>query len=312
MRRKIPGSLSCTRTKDIYGDTPSRCLDILAGVDSPALRAAWDAANFVQCGSGHIERDTRRFGPIEYVHVKDAISGSDTVVPAGEGDGQLPDPLRAASLRIRRLLFAGTTPGISGNVLGFQRPELFRKAAGAFKSYSADRASNGPDGKRASGLLALNGLDVSPNSVVRVDGAEVGLTASGQWVAVLAPSGSRVLSGFEGETSAVGGRARARPEERGQPGCLARPPTLAAPAPLGTRTSAGFGDRLGLATPGHVRAMRAAGAGLGHLRPAVHKRDGAYGQEPPGGSRRRNLGRLRRRWQVASGLTPTTSRRPEI
>ena len=31
-----------------------------------------------------------------------------------------------------------------------------------------------------------------------------------------------------------------------------------APAPVGLRTSAGFGDRLGLATPGHVRALRAA------------------------------------------------------
>ena len=36
--------------KEIYGDIPSRCLDILAGVGSPALRAAWDAANFVQSG----------------------------------------------------------------------------------------------------------------------------------------------------------------------------------------------------------------------------------------------------------------------
>jgi hypothetical protein len=34
------------------------------------------------------------------------------------------------------------------------------------------------------------------------------------------------------------------------------------PRPLGTRTSAGLGDRLGLATPGHVRAVRAAGGRL--------------------------------------------------
>jgi hypothetical protein len=89
---------------------------------------------------------------------------------------------------------------------------------------------------RASGLLALNGLTVRPNSGVRVDGAEVGLEASGKRIAVLAPSGSRVLSGFEGETSTIGGRARGR----GQPGGPARP--------LGTRTSAGLGDRLGFAT----------------------------------------------------------------
>jgi hypothetical protein len=34
------------------------------------------------------------------------------------------------------------------------------------------------------------------------------------------------------------------------------------PRPLGPSTSAGFGDRLGLATPGHVRALRAAGGEL--------------------------------------------------
>jgi hypothetical protein len=32
------------------------------------------------------------------------------------------------------------------------------------------------------------------------------------------------------------------------------------PRPLGLRTSAGLGDRMGLATPGHVRAIRAAGS----------------------------------------------------
>lgn len=38
------------------------------------------------------------------------------------------------------------------------------------------------------------------------------------------------------------------------------------PVPLGLATSAGFGDRLGLATPGHVAAMRRAGA-VGRIRP---------------------------------------------
>src|SRR5215218_3917519 len=36
--------------KEIYGDVPARCVELLSGVGSPALRAAWDAANFVQCG----------------------------------------------------------------------------------------------------------------------------------------------------------------------------------------------------------------------------------------------------------------------
>jgi hypothetical protein len=116
---------------------------------------------------------------------------------------------------------------------------------------------------RASALLALNGLDVRPNSVVRVDGAEVGLVASGQRVAVLAPAGSRAISEFEGESSAVGGRTLVLgPMNAANLDVLRGLLPWLRPLPLGTRTSAGFGDRLGLATPGHVRAIRAAGGGL--------------------------------------------------
>jgi sugar phosphate isomerase/epimerase len=121
--------------KEIYGDVPSRCLDILAGVDSPALRAAWDAANFVQCGVRPYKDGYTSLRPyVEYVHVKDALSGSDTVVPAGEGDGQLPETLSA----LRASSFEGffsLEPHLAsaGTYSGFSGPELFRKAAGAFK-----------------------------------------------------------------------------------------------------------------------------------------------------------------------------------
>jgi sugar phosphate isomerase/epimerase len=121
--------------KEIYGDVPSRCLDILAGVDSPALRAAWDAANFVQCGVSPYKDGYASLRPyIEYVHVKDALSGSDRVVPAGEGDGQLPETLSA----LRASGFDGffsLEPHLAsaGTYSGFSGPELFRKAAGAFK-----------------------------------------------------------------------------------------------------------------------------------------------------------------------------------
>jgi sugar phosphate isomerase/epimerase len=121
--------------KEIYGDVPSRCLEILAGVGSPALRAAWDAANFVQCGVRPYTEGYASLRPyVEYVHVKDALSGSDSVVPAGEGDGQLPDTLSA----LRASGFDGffsVEPHLAsaGTYSGFSGPELFRKAAGVFK-----------------------------------------------------------------------------------------------------------------------------------------------------------------------------------
>jgi hypothetical protein len=64
----------------------------------------------------------------------------------------------------------------------------------------------GLTGNTTNALLALNGLDSSPNSAVSVEGTEAGLAESGQKVAVLARSGSQVLSSFEGESSAAGGR----------------------------------------------------------------------------------------------------------
>ncbi len=113
-------------------------------------------------------------------------------------------------------------------------------------------------------LLALNGLDVRPNSAVCVEDTEVGLTGSDQKnVAVLAPSGSRLLSGFEGESSAAGDCTLVLgPMKATNLNALRDLLPWLHPRLLGTRTSAGFGDRLGLATPGHVKALRAAGGGL--------------------------------------------------
>jgi hypothetical protein len=72
-----------------------------------------------------------------------------------------------------------------------------------------------------------------------------------------------VLSGFEGESSVAGGsRLVLGPLNATNLNALRDLLPSLRPRPLGTRTSAGFGDRLGLATPGHVRALRAAGGGL--------------------------------------------------
>lgn len=122
--------------KEIYGDVPSRCLEILKRVDSPALRAAWDAANFVQCGiSRPYTEGYESLRPyIEYVHVKDALSDTGRVVPAGDGDGEIPETLS----ELRASGFGGffsLEPHLAsaGRYSGFSGPELFRKAASAFK-----------------------------------------------------------------------------------------------------------------------------------------------------------------------------------
>jgi sugar phosphate isomerase/epimerase len=123
--------------KDIYGDIPSRCLDILTQVDSPALRAVWDAANFVQCGVVHpYQAGYEALRPyVEYVHVKDALAGSGTVVPAGEGDGEIRETVSALQASGFDGFFS-LEPHLasSGTYSGFSGPALFRRAAGAFKN----------------------------------------------------------------------------------------------------------------------------------------------------------------------------------
>ena len=121
--------------KEIYGDIPARCLDILTQVNSPILRAAWDPANFVQCGvRPHTEGYAALRPFIVYVHVKDALLDSGQVVPAGQGDGEVRETI--AALRASGYDgFFSLEPHLAaaGTFSGFSGPDLFRVAARAFK-----------------------------------------------------------------------------------------------------------------------------------------------------------------------------------
>ncbi|GAA2066571.1 sugar phosphate isomerase/epimerase family protein [Leifsonia soli] len=122
--------------KDIYGDTPERCLDIVETVGSPALRLAWDSANFVQVGVARPFDDGYALlrPHLEYLQVKDALSATGEVVPAGEGDGQLLETLTA--LRDDGYAgFASLEPHLTDvNALGgFSGPAAFGRAGRAFR-----------------------------------------------------------------------------------------------------------------------------------------------------------------------------------
>ncbi|GAA1397842.1 sugar phosphate isomerase/epimerase family protein [Luteococcus peritonei] len=80
--------------KDIYGDIPRRCVDVLEGVGSPHLRAILDPANYVQCGVDPLAEAYPVIRPhLEYMHLKDAVANTPDVVPVGEGDGHVPEIL---------------------------------------------------------------------------------------------------------------------------------------------------------------------------------------------------------------------------
>ncbi|MCB0999430.1 MAG: sugar phosphate isomerase/epimerase [Acidimicrobiales bacterium] len=82
--------------KHIFGDIPRRCVDIVESVGSDHLRLIMDPANFVQCDVHPFTDAYTAMRPhLEYVHVKDAEFGADVVLPAGEGDGEVREVVRA-------------------------------------------------------------------------------------------------------------------------------------------------------------------------------------------------------------------------
>jgi hypothetical protein len=104
--------------------------------------------------------------------------------------------------------------------------------------------------------LTSSNLNLVPQSLTSHDGVEFGLvhTKAGNRLALVADS---PRPDFDGERTEFGTRTLSL--------CALTPRNSAAlrshltwllPRPLGLQTSAGMGDRIGLATPGHVRAVR--------------------------------------------------------
>jgi sugar phosphate isomerase/epimerase len=122
--------------KEIYGDLPGRCADVITSVASPALRATFDPANYVQCGVRPFTDAYSLLRPyLVYLQVKDARAATGEVTPAGEGDGQLRETL----LALRDSGFAGFMSlephlDLAGRQGGFSGPDKFRRAAQALKS----------------------------------------------------------------------------------------------------------------------------------------------------------------------------------
>jgi sugar phosphate isomerase/epimerase len=125
--------------KGIYGDTPERVLDIMESVNSPALRIAWDNANFVQVGVKPYTDGYAMLRPyLEYFQVKDAVLATGEVVPAGEGDGEL-DATIAALKADGFAGFASLEPHLASahELGGFSGPVAFGTAARAFAGLAA-------------------------------------------------------------------------------------------------------------------------------------------------------------------------------
>jgi len=114
-----------------------------------------------------------------------------------------------------------------------------------------------------SGRLDALNLELVPASRVLAAGAEWALAAGARLAVSVADERTRVLDDLEGETlDHHHGPVLIGPMSPRNAAALRTHLPWLRPCAWGTRTSAGLGDRLGLATPGHVRAVRAVGGGI--------------------------------------------------
>ena len=121
--------------KGIYGDTAARCLDLMENIKEDNFAAIFDPANFVQIGQKPFEDCFPLLKPyIRYMHIKDAHLADGKVVPAGEGDGGIPNILS----ELHKSGFSGFLSlephlVVAGKSHGFTGPESFGVAVSALK-----------------------------------------------------------------------------------------------------------------------------------------------------------------------------------
>jgi sugar phosphate isomerase/epimerase len=134
-------TLALENEKAIVTDTPERSLAVVKAVNSPALRFAWDPANFVQVGVAKpIDRGWAGLQPyVGYVHIKDAVLADGHVVPAGEGDGQV----RELLVNLKTMNYQGTLAlephlKIAGHSSGFSGAEGMTMAVNALRKLMAE------------------------------------------------------------------------------------------------------------------------------------------------------------------------------
>lgn len=125
----------------IYGDSSERCLDIMQAVSSENLRAILDPANYVQCKVKPVKEAYPRLNQyLAYIHIKDAKWETGAVVPAGEGDGEVPQLIWELERRGYEG-FLSLEPHLKaeGRLEGLTKPELFVVASQALKGLLAEQ-----------------------------------------------------------------------------------------------------------------------------------------------------------------------------
>ena len=140
--------------KDIYGDTGARCKDILDNVGSDHFKAAFDFANFVQCGEDPAACWELLKEHVVYIHIKDAVSTDKENVLCGTGEGKIAQILKQA---IREEGYTGFLT-LEPHLVLFDALQSLETAA-ATDIIKANKYKNGAEGYEAQYRALLGILD---------------------------------------------------------------------------------------------------------------------------------------------------------
>ena len=73
--------------KDIYGDSPERCMALYNDINCNSYKLIYDASNFIQCGYDALDSYEKVRNAVVYYHIKDC-SSQKLEVPIGLGEGR--------------------------------------------------------------------------------------------------------------------------------------------------------------------------------------------------------------------------------
>lgn len=139
--KNIPVMMLHENEKGIFGDIGRRCVDLLQTINDPKLRAAFDFANFIQCGEDPAANWPLLKRYTVHIHIKDAKKGTGQVVAAGEGDGHIPAILKDAwASGYRGFLALEPHLKVAGHSHGETGPELFKYAADTLKKVCSEQS----------------------------------------------------------------------------------------------------------------------------------------------------------------------------
>lgn len=125
--------------RHIVGDRPERVLAFAEAIDSPHFRLIWDPANYVQVGVlNSMQYFDAQADRVDCVHVKDSLADN-TVVTAGQGEGQFPELMAA----LRERGFDGVLAlephlKLAAHSIGFSGPDGMTRAVNALRRVMAD------------------------------------------------------------------------------------------------------------------------------------------------------------------------------